>query len=317
MVKKFVLLLSIIWSLSYSTIHAEEQPLVMDTLEIQVMPEFTSPENAPSDQPNVLVGMFGTIVNRGANPFTGDIVLEIPKGNATQVHLVGEFQDGQSTETTVAHNVDVDKGIISWKPLQPIKPKQSYFFVVEYYNFPFVMENHKRSFEFPVTSSYSINNLQVFVYKPLQAQNFQLSKKHQQVFSNEFGQEIFHFQVGAFTKGTTYSLNVSYEKSDNTTVVEAHTVQAKENVKNQATEEVQTEPQEASKDAWIIAGSIVIFGIFVFLGLRSYRKPVQQTEAKPQNSTKEAVRVLRKQLIQRDITEEEYAENRKKLIGGG
>lgn len=319
MVKKLALLLPIIWSIFYTSAWGAEPSLIMNKLEIQIMPEFIQPENAKTSEPSLLTGMFGTLIHNGATPYTGEITIQVPKADDISVHLVGEFKDGQSTETKMPFTMNAELGTITWKPSSPIEPGKPYFFVVEYYSYPFSIKETNRSFTFPFTSKYDIEDLQVFVYKPLGAESFQLSKTHQQVLSNEFGQEIFHYQVGLLKKGTVYSLNINYVKEDNETVLDKHTVIAKEQAQSstQQTEAAATEPKEASKDAWIIGGAIVIFGILVFIGLRSFQKPTANDSLREAMHTKEAIMSLRTKLIQNELTEEEYIVERKKLIKRG
>lgn len=136
------------------------------------------------------------------------------------------------------------------------------------------------------------------------------------MFTNEFGQVIFHIQGGNFKSGNERRLSVQYMKDDLETVLEKHSKMAQKN-QAQPTAETQTGEKEpdAFKDAWIIGGSIVIFGLFVFAGLCSYRTPTRQGIEKVDPCQKqEHIRALRQKLLAEELTEDEYLIERKKLV---
>lgn len=292
------------------------EPLRMTKLEVQVMPEFARPTDWPKDKPCLLAGVFGTIVNEGSTPYSGHITLQVPKAEGTVVHLVGEFKNGQGPESQVKYELQADQGIITWKPSQAIEPGKPYFFIVEYYSNPFTIKEKEHKFEFSFQSKYDIDDVQFYFYKPIQSAGFQLSEPHQQAFTNEFGQEIFHIQGGNFKSGNERRLSVQYMKDDLETVLEKHSKMAQEN-QAKPSAEIQTGEKEpdASKDAWIIGGSIVLFGLFVFAGLRSYRTPTRQgTEKVDPCQKQEHIRALRRKLLAEELTEDEYLIERKKLV---
>ena len=322
MVKKILGCIPILFILFCSSVWGASEPLRMAKLEVQVMPEFVRPADWPKDKPCLLTGIYGTIVNEGSKPYSGSITLQIPKAAGTAVHLVGEFKDGQGPESKVKYELNAEQGSIVWKPNQPIEAGKPYFFVVEYYSNPFAMKEKERTFDFPFQSKYDIDDVQFYFYKPIESVGFQLSKPQQQKFTNEFGQEVYLIQGGAFKSGSEHRISVQYMKDGFETVLEKHSKTA---AQNQATPASATEANvenkavstesDASKDAWIIGGSIVIFGILVFAGLRSYRAPIRQgVEKTNPRQQREQIRALRRKLLAEELTEDEYVIERKKLV---
>lgn len=313
MLKKILGFIPVMLFLLCSIAWGAGEPLRMTKLEVQVMPEFVRPADWPADQPSLLTGVYGTLVNKGTKSFSGSIVLKVPKVKGTSVHLVGEFKDGKGPEAQVEYEWQADQGTISWKPIQPIEPNKPYFFVVEYYSNPFTMNEKERKFDFQFGSNYDIDDVQFYFYKPMQSVGFQLSEPHQQELVNEMGQEIYQIQGGAFKSGNERLLSVQYLKDDLETVLEKHSKMAQQNQTAPAPAET-SQPIDASKDAWIIGGSIVIFGILVFAGLRSYRTPVRREAATGDPVQKQQqVRALRRKLLADELSEDDYLIERKKL----
>ncbi len=322
MLKKILGFIPVMLFLFCSIAWGADEPLRMSKLEVQVMPEFVRPADWPEDQPCLLTGVYGTLVNKGSKPYSGSVELKVPKVKGTSVHLVGEFKNGQGPVAQVKYEWLADQGSIIWKPIQPIESGKPYFFVVEYYSNPFTMKEKEHKFDFQFQANYDIDDLQFYFYKPIQSEGFQLSEPHQQEFVNEFGQEIYQIQVGSFKSRNERRLTVQYRKDDLETVLEKHSKMAQQNQSAPAATESVDENEtsgkqaDASKDSWIIGGSIVIFGLLVFAGLRSYWVPLRHgaEAANPGGQKQEQIRALRRRLMAEELSEDEYLIERKKIV---
>ncbi|CAK4847612.1 unnamed protein product [Aphanomyces euteiches] len=275
--------------------------------------------------------MYGVIVNSGTTAYTGEITIQIPKAAATSVHLVGEFKDQQSEETPMKYELKADQGLITWKPNKAIEANQIYYFVVEYYSNPFTIQDKEHKFDYSLHSLYDIDDAQMYVYKPTDSISFQLSEPTQSTSPNELGQEVSRISVGALKSGSEHKLTVKYLKDNFETVMDKHSKTAQKTPDATASPEqgaastdtssglspAAAPAADASKDSWIIGGAIVIFGLLVFLGLRSYQAPqriIKEAAAAPANHKREEIRALRRELVEDEITEAEYLNERKKLI---
>lgn len=334
MLKRIAVLIPLLLLLFSSMAWGEGQPIRITKLEVQIMPEFIAPEGWPKDTPCLLTGMYGVIMNAGTTAYDGEISIQIPKAVATSVHLVGEFKDQQSGETSLKYELKADQGLIVWKPDKPIEANKPYYFVVEYYSNPFTIQDKEHRFDYALHSLYDIDNIQMYVYKPTDSISMQLSEPAQSTSPNELGQEVSQISVGALKSGSEHKLTVKYLKENLETVMEKHSKTAQKTPDGAASPEAGTAgagstdssvesgntaapAPDASKDSWIIGGAIVIFGLLVFMGLRSYQAPQRlskETAAAPSSHRREEIRALRRELVEEELTEGEYLIERKKRI---
>ncbi|MCD1261051.1 hypothetical protein B5M42_019795 [Paenibacillus athensensis] len=323
---------------------ADTQPLKLSQLEVQVMPEFVAPEDWPAEKPCLLTGIYGLLVNTGTAAYDGEIAVPVQASPDLSIHLVAELSESQDPTTQLAYELKDNK--VVWKPAKALEPGQSYSFVVEYYSNPFTLKEKEHAFEFELQAAYDTDEAQLFVFKPADTIGFELSAQGEASFTSELGQEVYPFKLGALRSGQASKLSVKYLKDNMETVLAKHTRQAQQDQEAAAsggqtgqaagtaagagTAVVDTGPlgttdaaagkPDASKDSWIIGGAIIIFGLFVFLGLRSYRAPLaarttaaQEAEAQTQSAKRrEQINALRRKLLADELNEEAYKAARKK-----
>src|SRR5690625_4137142 len=75
---------------------SEETDLTYELLTIHIMPHYVEPEEWEHDQPAVLTGIHGTLINESETVFTGDIRIPVPSDwEAFQFASAGEVADGE------------------------------------------------------------------------------------------------------------------------------------------------------------------------------------------------------------------------------
>jgi|GEM_PF-2704952 len=325
---------------------AADAPLKLSQLEVQVMPEFVAPEDWPADTPCLLTGIYGLLVNTGTTAYDGEIAVPVQVAPDLSIHLVAELSESQDPTTQLAYELKDNK--VVWKPAQPLEPNQSYSFVVEYYSNPFALKDKEHAFDFQLQAAYDTDEAQLFVFKPNDTIGFELSAQGEPSFTSELGQDVYPFKLGVLQSGQQSKLSVKYLKDNMETVLAKHTRLAQQDQAAAAangsqtgdaahadtgagTAAVDTGPlgttdaaagkPDASKDSWIIGGAIVIFGLFVYLGLRSYRAPLAARTAaaaeadgqERQAARREQIKALRRKLLADELTEEAYKAARQKL----
>ncbi|WP_066312369.1 hypothetical protein [Bacillus sp. FJAT-29814] len=335
------------WILPKAYAEAEFQPekFPYKAMQIQVMPEFDYPEDwASREVPSLLVGMYGTITNKTGQDYDGKIELAVPaKEKGFDAFLVAEFPEENKPEVQRPYDVDLEKGIISWKPGKPIKNNQEYQFVIEYYTQSIDVKDQK-SFTYEFTNKAETEQLDVIFYAPMNAKEIKLEPKAQENSKNEYGEELYFYQYKNVKIGEPLKYSFSYKKDGTESTMEAISKAQPPNDKNHegvsgsATDQILG---DNSKDggkspiigiggASIIGIAIIIAGAFVYLGLKansqSQAKMSKQNKQpqKRQGSTttqkvnktvsNEAKKELRKKLLTGKIDQETYDEEMKKLI---
>ncbi|NHM32214.1 hypothetical protein [Neobacillus terrae] len=315
-------------------------------LQIQVMPEFDYPDNWPKDQPSLLVGQYGTIINKSGTDFDGKIEIPVPvKEKSFQVYLVAEFPSQDKPEVQRPYEVDKEKGVVSWKPQKPIKNNESYRFVVEYYSNPIDVKDTKR-FSFNFKNYADTDLMDVIFYAPISAKEIQLDPKPQNSSKSEYGEPIYYYSYKNVKKGNSLDYKVSYKKKDNESTLSAIDKKQPPNDSNHsgvkgggtATDQIlnnsksgenskEKQPFISNAGAVIIGLSLIIAAAFVYFGLTGRNRmnarsqtvskkkpktpaPKKQSKLDNENEKKE----LRKKLLNGKIDQETYEEEMKKLI---
>lgn len=311
----------------------------MPEMQVQVMPEFDYPEGWSRDNPALLIGMYGTITNKSGQDFDGKIEIPVPaKDKDFQVNLVAEFPDPNKPEVQRPFDVDKEKGLVTWKPANPIKNNESYKFVIEYYS-KTIDVNDKKSFTYEFANQSAIDQLDVIFYAPMNAKEIQLEPKAQSNEKSEYGEELYYYQYKNVGGNQSLKYSFSYKKDGTESTIEAINKQQPPNDANHAgltngtaTDQVTSGKSSSNQPiigiggAVIIGIAIVIAGVFVFFGLKgkvnvttrnkqSKVQPKKQIVKKDVKSLHaEEKKELRKKLLTGKIDQETYDEEMKKLI---
>ncbi|MDP4085617.1 MAG: hypothetical protein Q8934_13515 [Bacillota bacterium] len=310
-------------------------------MQVQVMPEFDYPTNWPKNTPSLLVGIYGTFTNKSGQDYNGQIEIPVPvNAKNFQANLVAEFPDINKPEVQRPFTVDKEKGTITWTPGTPIKKNATYNYVIEYYVNTISVSNQK-SFTYDLTNNADIAQLNVIYYAPMNAKNIQMEPKAQGTDKSDYGENLYYYQYQNVKKGTTLKYSFKYTKTNNDSTMSVMQKQQPPNdtthsgVKNNNTSTTTTSsrPIISTGGAIVIAIAIIIFGVFVFLGLKGgIRRPTKPTSTKnTQNknhdktqkpakkkenklANAEEKKELRKKLLDGKIDQETYEEEMKKLI---
>lgn len=312
-------------------------------MQIQVMPEFDYPEKWPEDQPSLLLGYYGTFTNKTGKDFSGEIEFPAPINDKNfEVYLVAEFPNETDPEVQRAFEVNKEKGVITWKPAEPIKKDKTYSFVVEYYTNPFEVKDTKK-FDFNYVNIADTEKLDVILYAPLESKDFKVEPQATTTTDSEYGQKLHVYQYTNKKKGDAVNISATYVKKDNKSTLSLMSEKTPPNDENHsgtsATEQVTNgtgkgkssdQPIIGIGGATVIGLSIIIAGVFVFLGLKGNARSKQSgvkakktpgkkpmVEKQPQKSSKnnnlDQKKRLRTMLINGEIDNETYEKEVEKL----
>jgi hypothetical protein len=311
-------------------------------MQVQVMPEFDYPKDWSNDKPALLVGYFGTFVNKSGSDYSGEITFPLPVDDPDfEMYLAAEFPEDDKPEVQVEYKIDKEQKLIIWKPTKPIKKDATYDYVIEYYANPIKVKDTK-SFNFSFTPPADMKQVNIVFYAPINSKDFTVDPKAINESKSEYGEEIHHYQYQNVKKGELVSYKASYVKEDNTSSMSVISTMAPPKDENHqgtsattATEQVLNNSGGANKvtnrplidttGAVIIGISMVIMGLFVFIGLKGRKSSppsktlISKKTNKGSNITKkidtktDEKKVLRSMFMSGEIDQQTYEERIKKL----
>lgn len=172
---------------------AQSPVSLIDSLVIEIWPDY--------DKASVLVLLTGTLA--GATPLPATVTLPLPE--AAQLNAVARIDSqGGDMRDDISWNTD------SPNTLTLITPELR--FRVEYY-FPYKVDKNQHTFDYTWLAAVSVNNLQLWVQRPLAAIMIKAEPATAKVASRGDGFEYYTFPVQAVPAGRPVSISVTYEMS--------------------------------------------------------------------------------------------------------
>lgn len=310
-------------------------------MQIQVMPEFDYPEKWPEDQPSLLLGYYGTFTNNTGEDYNGEIEFKAPVNDKNfEIYLVAEFPNEKDPEVQRPFEINKEKGVVTWKPAESIKKGKTYSFVVEFYTSDIQVTDSKK-FVFNYENPADTEKLDIVVYAPLKSKDFKVEPAATNTTDSEYAEKLHIYQFTNKKQGEAVNITATYVKADNTSTLKTVSEQNPPNDENHsgvngqsATDQVlnnnkSDKPIISTSGAIIIGISVIIAGVFVFLGLKGNRnsKPAgpgsKKTVKKPalgksvqkvdKKDFADRKKKLRAKLVNGEIDEETYEKELEKL----
>ncbi|PYZ93403.1 hypothetical protein CR194_09475 [Salipaludibacillus keqinensis] len=302
----------------------EDSELNFKELVVQVMPQYVEPEGWEEGKPAVLVGQHGIFTYQGETSFEGEFRVSVPHQEpAFTLSLVGKF-DEEGIVHEVDAELDEETGHLVWEPEEELEQGDEYRFVIEYYYDPYE-ETDPYQFFYNYELELPAETMSLLLFEPFGAEDFTMSEEADRE-TEMFGVLAHAYDSEDAEVGTTFNLDISYEKEDSVTTLEAMETQTPPDDDIHAQFRDDSSPEAAAgnggtplidtESALMISLSIIIAGMFVFFGLRSRGSQVNVKEKSrskavhvdPEIDTKE----LRQKLIRGEIDEETYKKERSK-----
>jgi len=323
-------------------------------LQIQVMPEFDYPKDWPKDKPVVLVGHYGTFINKSGKDYSGEISIKAPINEADfQVFLVADFPEANKPEVQRPYEINKKDGTITWKPGTPIKKDAEYQFVIEYYYNPIKVGDNKK-FSYSFTSEADAEQVDIIFYAPIGATKVKVDKDPYSKTNSEYGEEVYHYQYAKMKAKESKEYTMSYVKKNNDSTVSKLNEATPPNDADHegvaagqgaqapndethaglegtgtATEQVlqnsglKTEGSNSDRPiiditgASIIGGAIILLGVFIFLGLRGKSDTnIQSKKAHAGTRNHATKQAKKKQKTNSNNASQEKKKLRKMLMDG-
>lgn len=194
----------------------------MEELSIKVMPEFAyHPNDKTREQPPLLIGYQGTMLNHSDQPQKGQIELPLPtKDKNFRIGYVADYSNDLSKVYELEYIIHQEKGTITWSTSEEIQPNDVYKFVVEFYTDTIIDEKEKKTVSFKFKSFTDIGLFNVTFLQPLKAKKVELipAPDEKKTHADEEGVTSYNFQ--GLKTGEEKSFTLTYQRSETKPSVE-------------------------------------------------------------------------------------------------
>lgn len=285
-------------------------PLQITSVIAQVMPEY--------DTQDVLVIYAINYSNQSGKDYNGEVRFAVPKGTSNNI-VLENTSGSKGNDSHIPVKVE-DKGEYAelvWNPTQSIKANESYPIHLEYYFNP-LPGTGKKEFTYRLFPSADIGQVQVNVYQPLKATEFQMEPVGNLVKKDSEGFNIYSLNPASLKKGQNFDVKISYTKTDSEPSLKPPSA-------TQQAASGSTESGSLSSMA-VMLPMVGMLGLVILIGIKSFRtrsvdetptrrpqksiqsNPVQIPLAKQESSFAQEKRKLRQKLLDGEINEEMYRE---------
>lgn len=264
---KLALLLLILAGLSgVSVAFAQDPATVLDTLEVELWPDF--------DQPSVLVLLTGSLPQ--GTPLPATVTIPLP---------------GEATLNAVAR-IDPDSGnLFSDVEFDDSVPGELTFtatvpgFRIEYYA-PYEAEDEQRSFNFDWQADLAVNDLSATVQQPASATSFVLDPQPVRSDTRQDGMIYHEIANQAVPAGAAFKLTTNYRMVEPALSIESLSAQPAPSVPVDLTGSVKG---EADGFNWAIVAAatvvVIAFGAVAYLIIGNQRRSQRVVKPRPKRSS--------------------------------
>lgn len=311
-------------------------PLPIESAYVEISPEFSEPADWPADQPSVVIFVRVVMDNNTGEDYDGEITVNVPANSGTFSFLgIGEHEKGsENYESTILEDAVVDEAsnTVTFTPSKPIKDGDTYDFSFSYVYNPMTFDGTTKSFSYSITAPADIEKLSFVIYTPVGATNHDINPETSMVSPFDSGEVAYSYNYGGVKAGDSYTFDIAYDKADLTTTQEASSTEPTSDTSGDS-----SGGGMSNGAAFMISASIIIFGVLVFLGLRgrksngsnagrtqsSHKSSSNSSNSSKSSKSKATMKTikndegekkrLRKQLIDGEISQDDYERQMKKL----
>ncbi|OCA91442.1 hypothetical protein A8F94_06195 [Bacillus sp. FJAT-27225] len=289
-----------------------ENVLKLEELTVQVLPEFANhPEDKKSEQPPLLIGYQGSLINSSDKAQKGKIEIPLPVEDKNfRIGFVADYASDLSQMYEIEYELDQEKGTISWQTSREIQPKEQYKFIIEFYTDAIKADKQSKMLDYTFKSFTDIAMFNVVVVEPMESSKLKLDPAPTETpHGDSYGLKKHIYQTANMKPEQDFTVHLSYDRTETKTTNELmeSTVGKQAPAKAVKAEKVPL----GFTIAGISAASVLTAGLLLlFMKRRQQTVPEAAIETKVDGMK---VAQLRKMLVDGSINEEEYNELQKKL----
>jgi hypothetical protein len=296
----------------------ESNPFSMEELSIQIMPEYAShPKNNNKEQPPLLIGYNGILMNKNEAPQKGRIEIPLPmKAENFRIGYVADYNHDQTKTNEIEYEIDKNKQTIAWTTTDEIQPGELYKFVIEFYTDELNVAKNTKKLSYQFKSFAEIGLVNILFLEPLKSESFRLNPPSDTHQENGYGMNMFMYQIKDIKPNDVKEINLEYKRAETKTTMDIMNEMSNKNPQESKVKNKEFIPKSIIMG--VIAGLIIAFTfILLFFLKRRAKKNNDQPEQKPVRTDLEGLESKRKhlrgKLLAGSISEQEYRESLRML----
>ena len=300
--------------------NTDSKTFTMEELSIQIMPEYAyHPKEKNKEQPPLLIGYQGTLLNKTGNVQKGLIEIPLPMDAKNfRIGYVADYNRDQSKTNEIQYELDKKKQTISWTSTEEIQPGELYKFVIEFYSDEIEADKNTKSLSYKFTSFAEIGIVNFLFLEPLKSESFRLTPEADSHQENGYGMNMFMYQIQGMKPNDVKDIKLAYKRIETKTTMEI--MGEMDNKKPQESKVKNKEFLPKSMIIGVLVGLITLFTIILLFLLKQRAKkkvtnnqPESVTVKKDSHDFERNKKHLRGMLLKGSISEEEYRESLSKL----
>lgn len=176
--------------------NTESKQFSMEELSIQIMPEYAPhPKDGNKEQPPLLIGYNGILMNKNGAPQKGKIEIPLPmKAENFRIGYVADYNRDQTKTNEIEYEIDKNKQMISWITTDEIQPGELYKFVIEFYTDDLNVAKNTKKLSYQLKSFAEIGLVNILFLEPLKSESFRLNPPSDTHQENGYGMNMFMYQ---------------------------------------------------------------------------------------------------------------------------
>ncbi len=277
-IKILALLMAMILGLGSVTAAAPaKETLVFEVMDVQIMPEYDL------DYPQVLVILQGALINKGTEPWTGEITFRAPKN--ADIRSACELSADPLKNPNAVHTNMVTLGRakitekgdykeITYTTDKVIEPGKAYPYHMEWY-YPAITGGPDKKVNFNLPVPFGADKVTVEVVIPARASNFKSNLQAAQSGDGGNGTKIYRYELPAMKADQPLALDFSYTKADNNKTVASSSMS-----RPNASSDLSLAGNQTV--LWVALGMVILLGFFIFYGGSSKKASVSSKPNKVQ-----------------------------------
>ncbi|MCM3670131.1 hypothetical protein M3181_14080 [Mesobacillus maritimus] len=303
--------------LTHSVAAEENQnPLQMEELTIQVMPEFAyHPEDTGKNKLPLLVGYHGALINNSEQPQRGQIEIPLPMEEENfRIGFVADYSSDLTEMNEIEYELDQKKGTITWTTTEDIQPQELYRFVIEYYTNSIHEGEKTNTLEYSFKSYTDIGMLNLIFVEPLNTESMKLEPEAESHQKNSYNMNMFIYMSNGVKPGEEKNIKLEYDRAEERTTEEVMNDMVG-GTSNHGVTATNNEKIPVWMIVTVIGGVSIVIAAVLLVFLRKRSKKSNEKGIRKESALNIKKAKLRALLVDGTITEQEYIELLKKVGG--
>ncbi|WP_102345481.1 hypothetical protein [Bacillus sp. Marseille-P3661] len=301
--------------------YAETQALTFTETTVVLMPEYNKHPNKDINEPNLLIGFHGTLINQ-TEKLISEITIPVPTNiENLAISLVASPTENEEVNE-IKHTLNEKAEDITLYFVEPIAPGATKKIMIEYFYTPITAAGGKKSFTYDYKAFADAESMNLILFEPYYTEKFTTVPESDRQATDSMGVKMHLYQYQDIKKGETKHYEFSYIKEDDLTTMEMVEQITSDNAKTAHDDVTQENSVQPGRKDTTIFNADMTFGIllialiiFCFIAwfVRKRKHTKERESLEPISKKLLNKKELRKMLAAGELDEEQYIKELSKL----